>query len=109
MVFEYLQGTLYPVKVASRKLGTSRKALLSWIDLLLVILSDDNTLDSKYWYVAVRHCVKTMLTLSCDVDFITSKILGKALWYAHRAAQLLVMFREKEFSPEINAEFIKAR
>ncbi|WKY07389.1 hypothetical protein Q1695_007103 [Nippostrongylus brasiliensis] len=77
--------------------------------LFKVILSDDNTLDSKYWYVAVRHCVKTMLTLSCDVDFITSKILGKALWYAHRAAQLLVMFREKEFSPEINAEFIKAR
>ncbi|VDL67135.1 unnamed protein product [Nippostrongylus brasiliensis] len=30
MVFEYLQGTLHPVKVVSRKLGTSRKAILNW-------------------------------------------------------------------------------
>ncbi|KAK5970943.1 putative cell division topological specificity factor MinE [Trichostrongylus colubriformis] len=76
--------------------------------LFRVILSDDDTMESKYWYVSMRHCMKTLLTLSSDVDYAVSRILGKALWYAHRAAQLLIMYRE-EPPKELSCDFVKAR
>ncbi|KAK6055798.1 hypothetical protein COOONC_06697, partial [Cooperia oncophora] len=76
--------------------------------LFRVILSDDDTVESKYWYVSMRHCLKALFTLSSDIDYAVSRILGKGLWYAHRAAQLLIMYRE-EPPKELNSDFVKAR
>ncbi|KAK6018764.1 HEAT repeat protein [Ostertagia ostertagi] len=76
--------------------------------LFRVILSDDDTIESKFWYVSMRHCMKALFTLSSDIDYAVSRILGKALWYAHRAAQLLVMYRE-EPPKELSSDFVKAR
>ncbi|VDM55870.1 unnamed protein product [Angiostrongylus costaricensis] len=62
--------------------------------LLRVMLSDDDTVESQYWYVSMRHCVKAVFALSADIDYVVSRILGKAMWYAHRSAQLLILYKE---------------
>ncbi|KAJ1364786.1 hypothetical protein KIN20_024949 [Parelaphostrongylus tenuis] len=76
--------------------------------LFRVILSDDDTVDSQYWYVSMRYCVKAVFTLSADIDYMISRILGKAMWYAHRSAQLLVLYKEGNFT-EISQECATAR
>ncbi|VDP16265.1 unnamed protein product [Heligmosomoides polygyrus] len=47
--------------------------------LFRVMLSEDDTVESKYWYVSMRYCVKAIFALSCDINYIASRILGKVL------------------------------
>uniref|UniRef100_A0A0K0D437 Non-specific serine/threonine protein kinase n=1 Tax=Angiostrongylus cantonensis TaxID=6313 RepID=A0A0K0D437_ANGCA len=47
--------------------------------LFRVILSDDDTVESQYWYVSMRHCMKAVFALSADIDYVVSRILGKVI------------------------------
>ncbi|KJH47607.1 hypothetical protein DICVIV_06314 [Dictyocaulus viviparus] len=76
--------------------------------LFRVILSDDFTVESQYWYNSMRNCVKAIFALSADVDYIISRIVGKAMWYAHRSAQLLVLFKKGPWGT-ITKEYASAR
>ncbi|VDO22354.1 unnamed protein product [Haemonchus placei] len=85
-----------------------QRCLRSMDVLVAMILSDDATVESKYWYVSMRNCMKALITLSSDVDYAVSRVFGKALWYAHRAAQLLILYKE-EPPEELSTDFVKAR
>nr|CDJ82751.1 condensin complex subunit 1 isoform 2 [Haemonchus contortus] len=76
--------------------------------LFRVILSDDATVESNYWYISMRNCMKALITLSSDVDYAVSRVFGKALWYAHRAVELLILYKE-EPPEELSTDFVKAR
>ncbi|ETN79249.1 hypothetical protein NECAME_02675 [Necator americanus] len=61
---------------------------------------DDGSLVSDYWYTCARTCIRAIFAIASDVDYLISRILGKVLWHAKRAADVYIAFtRSQENRP----------
>ncbi|EYB81579.1 hypothetical protein Y032_0379g331 [Ancylostoma ceylanicum] len=75
-------------------------SLFSDVEKLLfkVLLSDDDTPAATCWYICARNAVRLLFAQSSEVDYVISRVLGKAIWYAKKAADLLIAYERIEKS-----------
>ncbi|RCN47102.1 hypothetical protein ANCCAN_06825 [Ancylostoma caninum] len=67
--------------------------------LFKVLLSDGDAPASTCWYTCARNAVRLLFALSSEVDYVISRVLGKAIWYAKKAADLLIAYESIEQKP----------
>ncbi|KHJ91591.1 hypothetical protein OESDEN_08543 [Oesophagostomum dentatum] len=77
--------------------------------LFQLLLSDEGSDAATHWYNGVRNAVHLVFGLSSEVDYLISRITGKAFWYAKRSADVVLAYADSEGEQETAISYRKRR